>query len=311
MPHNTSDDDAGSDYPNATFNYFKWGPLFEKEKPFEILMDIPDSATDTRQTNLQFEPSKHIHRVRSVRSNVHGFELDTHGFAFRKHATKFCDWHNKDAVEEQYIPEMERFLQRNLPDATRVVAYNWRIRNSSKELPKVIDLGDPTLPLHVATQPHVDCSNYGGIVMLKHHLPQEATELLKRRFRIINLWRPIKRVQNWPLAVCDGRTVDPSHLVAADRVRRDFASESLWAVESAQHDWYYMPDQDTDEVTMIKIADTSDAAETIRRLLLLDEETRSLHILTKYKDCLHAAFKVEDAAVENRESIEMRVFVFS
>lgn len=284
--------DAMADHTYATFNYFKWQPLFEEEKPFEILMNLPDDAVDQRQVNFSFEPSKSLHPVRSARSREREFQLNVHGFAFRKHTTDFTDWRDREAVEREYIPAMERFLKDNIEDAERVITYNWRLRNSEKQLPKTINLLDPTAPLQVATQPHVDCSVSGGIAMLKHHHPNDAEILLGRRFRIINIWRPISEVRNWPLAICDGRTVEPSDLVMADRVRRDFVSESVWSMENDQHKWYYLPEQKTDEVTLVKIVDTSTDVES------------------NYG--LHAAFNVGgDQADQGRESIEMRVFVFS
>lgn len=60
------------------------------------------------------------------------------------------------------------------------------------------------------------------------------------------------------MALCDSRTVKAKDLVAADRVRREFIGEGLWALESRDYKWYWLPQQHTDEVTFIKVADSRD-----------------------------------------------------
>ncbi|KAG1844349.1 hypothetical protein DFJ58DRAFT_802955, partial [Suillus subalutaceus] len=40
-------------------------------------------------------------------------------------------------------------------------------------------------------------------------LPTEAPSLLRIHFQIINIWRPISHaVVNWPIALCNSRSVD-------------------------------------------------------------------------------------------------------
>jgi hypothetical protein len=73
-----------------------------------------------------------------------------------------------------------------------------------------------------------------------------------------SVWRPLRKVQNWPLALCDSRTLESRCLVAADRVRREFVGEGLWALESPNYRWFYLPEQDIDELTLIKITDSRD-----------------------------------------------------
>ncbi|KAI0530058.1 hypothetical protein GGR58DRAFT_268211 [Xylaria digitata] len=92
--------------------------------------------------------------------------------------------------------------------------------------------------------------------MLSHHFPAEADVLMKKRYRIINIWRPLEQVQNWPLAFCDGRTVRASDLITADRVRQEFVGEGLWSLKDPTNEWYYWPDQKPNEIVLLKIADS-------------------------------------------------------
>ena len=105
-----------------------------------------------------------------------------------------------------------------------------------------------------ASQAHVDQTTAGAIARLYGHLPDEAPELLKRRFQIINLWRPIDvPALEWPLALCDYRSVDsktdlfPVHFIFLDR---DIESMSLRY--NPKYKWKYLSGMTPDEFVLIK-----------------------------------------------------------
>jgi hypothetical protein len=125
-----------SSYPSVltTFTYLVPLPLYEREKPFELLIDLPDSISspDRRRTNIVFGPASQKQRVWSVRGRQAEFSLDVHGFAFRRHRTRFRGgegWGCRDEVEKIYVKEMERWLgeEIGLGPGGRVVTYDWRV----------------------------------------------------------------------------------------------------------------------------------------------------------------------------------------
>lgn len=73
---------------------------------------------------------------------------------------------------------------------------------------------------------------------------------------IISIWRPLRRVQDWPLAVCDGQTVKSDDLVASDNIRTKYIGENLFAKYSPDYRWYYLSEQEPDEVLLLKIYDS-------------------------------------------------------
>ncbi len=86
---------------------------------------------------------------------------------------------------------------------------------------------------------------------------EDADAALKRRFAIVNAWRPIGgTVHESPLAVCDARTIAPQDLVAGDLVHRDRVGETYAVTFSPQHRWYYVPAMRPDEVLLIKCFDS-------------------------------------------------------
>lgn len=112
---------------DATFKFLQWLPLYEKEKPFELLVDLPPRCADARRTNIVFKTANSKQRIQSVRGRESEFHLDVHGFALRNHKTPFVNWLSRVEVERLYVPEMERLVQREVEGADRVFTYDWRV----------------------------------------------------------------------------------------------------------------------------------------------------------------------------------------
>ncbi len=89
------------------------------------------------------------------------------------------------------------------------------------------------------------------------NLGDEAEALLKRRFQIINVWRPlVDPVQNWPLAMCDARSIETSDQVDTERRSPTHVGEILMATFNPQHRWFYFPKMHPKEVLVFKTFDS-------------------------------------------------------
>lgn len=102
---------------------------------------------------------------------------------------------------------------------------------------------------------HGDQTPTGAIQRVHLHMPAEdAPELLKKRFQIINLWRPISHAAlDWPLALCDYRSVEvekdafPIALVYPDR-----RGEVYGFHPNPNHKWKYFRGMTPEEAILIK-----------------------------------------------------------
>ena len=126
------------------------------------------------------------------------------------------------------------------------------------------------------------------------------------RWGIINVWRPISRIQRDPLALCDARSSSDENLLPirilqppknaathyATTTKGDYM-EIFYARYSEGQQWHFVSDMDTDEVLMIKCFDSSSREGRARR-------------------CPHTAFEYSEAAgrLSARESCEIRCLVF-
>ena len=102
---------------------------------------------------------------------------------------------------------------------------------------------------------HIDQTEESAIARVHRHLPAEdAPKLLSKRFQIINLWRPIKHAAyDWPLALCDYRTVDRSaDLVPTTLKYPDRNGETFIVKYNPSHKWKYQRGMEPDEFVLIK-----------------------------------------------------------
>lgn len=101
---------------------------------------------------------------------------------------------------------------------------------------------------------HVDQTTAASITRVRRHLPEEADSLLKRRFQILNLWRPIGNPAfDWPLALCDYRSVDAENDLFP--VQLDFVTyvgETMGVKYNPRHQWKYQRGMTPDEAVLIK-----------------------------------------------------------
>ncbi|KZL84500.1 methyltransferase-like protein [Colletotrichum incanum] len=225
--------------------------------------------------------------VTDITGDEDKFALDTHGFQYIRHTSVENDFVDEERVKAVYYPEMEK-VYKDITGASRVVIFNHQIRRGPANWHS---LGERNTehrgPLHKA---HVDQSYDGAIMMARHHLGDEADELLKRRFQIINIWRPIKTVQKDPLAVADGNTVAEEDLVPGAIIYPRHRAETWTIKPNPAHRWYFKNKQRPDEPLLIKCFDSD--VSVVRR-------------------AAHCAFRdPEMDDMECRQSIDIRALVF-
>lgn len=79
------------------------------------------------------------------------------------------------------------------------------------------------------------------------------------RILAINVWKSLQGSGNdWPLALCDWRTIDRStEGIPVDMVYHNRFTENEGVYYSPRHDWYYFKDLGEDEVIIFQQTDSS------------------------------------------------------
>ncbi|GJE95895.1 hypothetical protein PsYK624_120860 [Phanerochaete sordida] len=266
----------------AELIYFS--PPADGSKPW---LDI--NADLRSDTGRNWEKEVRRVEIENLRGKEDSVSLDTTGFGFFKRPQKYTSFKDDAEIEAEYYPESIA-LVKELTGASKVVPFDHTIR---RHRPGEADDG-PTKRQPVPYV-HVDQTTESSVARVKRHLPEsEVPELLKRRFQIINLWRPIGRpAWDWPLALCDYRSIDRTDLVPTTLRYPDHEGETLSVRYNPNHKWKYVRGMEPGEFVLIKCFDSRKDGDTA--------------ILTP-----HTAFddpsKPEGAPL--RESIELRLLVF-
>jgi hypothetical protein len=159
------------------------------------------------------------------------------------------NFYDEDQVRRVYYPECERLLS-DLTGAPRVVVFDHIVRNAARTNEKGIKMP--------ARAVHNDYTASSGPQRLRDLLPKEAVELLRNRFAIINVWRPVcGAVLHSPLGVCDARSIAPGDLVPNARIYPDRRGEIQAVKFNPAHRWYYFAEMQPEEALLLKCFDSA------------------------------------------------------
>jgi hypothetical protein len=185
-------------------------------------------------------------QIEDARGRESEFTLDRNGFALARAPSRVQDFYNQNEVKSVYYPEVERLLLDTL-GASRVVVFDHTVRNAG--------LPDGRMP---SRQVHNDHTVNSAPRRVRDHLGAEAEELLKHRFGVVNVWRPIRGpVLDSPLALCDARTFTDADLIASDLIYPHVRGETSRVEFKPEHRWYYFSEQQRDEVLLIRVHDSA------------------------------------------------------
>lgn len=265
------------DVVEAPLNYL----AYTGQRPVTYARSLPEA---TRVEPPRPEP--HRVKIQDARRLSQAPTLDRNGFQLLHHESRFSNFAQDEAIQRDYYPEAIAAIQA-ATGAAHVVVFDHTLRsaNSSAEETRLREPGNRV---------HNDQTFVSGPRRVRDHLPPaEADARLQQRHAIINFWRPVAYpVQNWPLAMCDARSIAPSDLIPTDLVYPDKVGETYSFLYNPDHRWYYYPEQTPDEVLLLKIFDSR------------EDGTARLTAHTAFDD------PTSKAGTPPRRSIELRTLVF-
>ncbi|KAJ5218440.1 uncharacterized protein N7498_000539 [Penicillium cinerascens] len=240
------------------------------------------------QTTLNFFKDKSFNKpsislpvtIHDISGHKLDYSLDRNGFQFYYYESTETDFLDNEKIEREYYPETEKLLKHapnirshHPPRTSRHTQK--RSRPASRSVQHV----------------HIDQSYKASENRVSHHLPDEALELLRGRFQIINVSRPICTILKDPLTAADPHTVPDSDLVPVGLIYPDREGETYSVKPDPEIKWYYRYGPMPDLVTLIKCFDSK----TVGRARRVP----------------HSAFvNTETEREDGRESIEVRALVF-
>ncbi|KAK4547112.1 hypothetical protein LTR36_001333 [Oleoguttula mirabilis] len=270
--------------------YLKDDPLYDTIKPLQI---TPNFADREGRTNVRLTPGE-TEVIKDVRGVDHDFDLDKNGFKYVKGPTKMRDWSSQPKIAQEYLPEIEELLKREVDGCDEIMFYDARIRQSGDEGLRIQGLSHNPF----AKQVHLDNTPSSVITKIRNLTELKADYLLTGRCRIINVWRPIKHpVYDCSLAIADGSKLQDGDVIECDRVKA--STNEFWDTMGVVkyrpgYHWFYMSEQAEEDVLLFKNYDS-------------DPNVSAMP--------LHTAFDLPADLIPKgaptRESIEVRALIFT
>ncbi|MDB6105120.1 MAG: hypothetical protein JWO52_5119 [Gammaproteobacteria bacterium] len=230
------------------------GPMTERPRYY---------ADDGSRDNLRLDPR--TIRVDNARLWVRPPSLAREGFALISNRSAVSDFRNPEEIARIHQPETERLLL-ELTNADKVVIFGPAVRRSAHRSsgPVRLTSSGPLCETRSVCFVHIDVSDSTAALFSQRCLPKGHSGPV-RRFAHYNIWRALSPPpQDFPLALCDSRSVSASDLVEADAMmdipgKPESSYVGLVVRYNSRHRWSHFPDMNRDEVIVFKTHDSDPA----------------------------------------------------
>ena len=267
-----------TDTIRASFNY-----VVPSGRPAIRYIDWPEMEHNAVPPEYELREMA-IRDGRPVRDT---FSLDVHGFVFVDHKTQVKDFTDEAERKRVYDPEVQALICKH-SGASSVVVFDHTIRVTDDDSQRVSG-ARPTVK-----GVHNDYTEDSAPVRLREIVGDaEAERRFKKRWAIIQVWRPIRGpVMIDPLGICDGRSIPQKGFIRVERRYKDRTGVVYHIAHNPQHEWYWFPRMTRDEALVFKVFDSDESK------------------LSRFT--AHSAFDdpATPADAPPRESIETRAFAF-
>jgi hypothetical protein len=177
--------------------------------------------------------------------------LDRNGFLFVGHQTAVADFFDQANLTAAYYPEVEQLIKQ-LSGAARVVVFDHTLRSGAEAEREQKLIREPILSAHN------DYTEWSAPQRVRDLLPEEAADLLKRRFAIIQVWRAINQpIESNPLAIADAQSVAFDDLLVAERRYPNRIGQTYRLRYNPRHRWFYFPRMTRNEALVFKVFDSA------------------------------------------------------
>ena len=229
------------DQIEATLNYI----VDDGSKVFTIVAG--PGGTDTRSGGT---PDPRRVTIHNGRLQTDDFMLERHGFRFVRHDAKVKEFYDEAEIRRVYYPEMEALIKAE-SGAKRVVVFDHTLRTADDELRESKQIRE------VVRRVHNDYTEWSAPQRVRDILPDEAEQLLQRRFAIIQAWRPINNpVETYPLAMADAQTLSPQDMIVSERRAPGRIGQTYAIRYNPAHKWYWFPRMRREEAYVFKVFDS-------------------------------------------------------
>lgn len=107
----------------AQLRHIEWKDSFDTDKPTQYNADVPEGK-ESQNFVLSYADPETIY---DIRSSGRTFELDLNGFTVVDDPLSPAMQWDKESIESNYLPQAIALVHRVVPDATKVVPFDYRV----------------------------------------------------------------------------------------------------------------------------------------------------------------------------------------
>ncbi len=182
------------------------------------------------------------------------------------------NFYDSEEVRRVFYAEMEKLLLDFFPDATDALVFNHDVfdKDYAGDRTEDQDAKNPGVNAQYANLVHNDLNDNSGRVRCRELLTRnlrnfgreqnyteaEAEAKMSRRFMSINLAKPMETVEQNPFVLCAWPSFADQPYINNYRVYDDRVGETTRFTYRSSHEWYWLPQQRPNEVSMLKCYDS-------------------------------------------------------
>ena len=198
--------------------------------------------------------------------------MDRLGLSLAHCESRCQNFYDPAEVERVFYPEMEKLLLEFFPGATDALVYNHDVFDKDYQGDRTEDQDNknPGVNANYVNLVHNDLNDNSGRVRCRelltqnlrnfgreqHYTEAEADAKMSRRFMSINLAKPMETVRQNPFVLCAWPSFAQQPYITNYRVYDDRVGETTRFTYSPDHEWYWFPHQQPNEVSMLKCYDS-------------------------------------------------------
>ena len=198
--------------------------------------------------------------------------MDKLGVSLAHCESKCQNFYDATEVERVFYPEIEKLLLDFFPGATDALVYNHDVfdKDYTGAVKEDQDNKNPGVNTFYANIVHNDLNDNSGRVRCRelltknlrnfgrqqHYTGAEADAKMSRRFMSINLAKPMETVRQNPFVLCAWPSFADQPYITNYRIYDDRVGETTRFTYRPAHEWYWLPEQQPTEVSMLKCYDS-------------------------------------------------------
>ena len=198
--------------------------------------------------------------------------MDKLGVSLAHCESKCQNFYDAAEVERVFYPEIEKLLLEFFPGATDALVYNHGVfdKDYKGDVKEDQDNKDPGVNTFYANIVHNDLNDNSGRVRCRelltknlrnfgrqqHYTEEQADAKMSRRFMSINLAKPMETVGQNPFVLCAWPSFADQPYITNYRIYDDRVGETTRFTHRPGHEWYWLPQQTSTEVSMLKCYDS-------------------------------------------------------